>query len=158
MITSASGDTAKPAVLLDVNVIIALLDPSHVHHERAHDWFGAFRASESGGWSTCPIVENGVVRIVSNPGYPGRRATARQVAGVLRKLTAEPDHVFWMDSISLMDEHHVELEKLSGHAQITDAYLLALAAHRGGMLATFDRRIPLSAVPQANAETVVQLS
>ena len=61
----ASDDVAKPAALLDVNVIIALLDPSHVHHERAHEWFGAYRESKAGGWATCPIVETGVVRVVS---------------------------------------------------------------------------------------------
>lgn len=153
----ASGAAATLAVLLDVNVIIALLDPSHVHHERAHEWFGAYRESEAGRWATCPIVENGVVRVVSHPGYPGRRAPAREVADLLGKLTAASDHTFWPESISLLDARHVEIGKLSGHAQITDAYLLALAVHHGGKLATFDRRVPIGAVPEAEADSVVRL-
>ncbi len=129
--------------LLDVNVIIALFDPDHVHHARAWPWFKAW--SMQHGWASCPITQNGVVRVMSQPGYPN----PLQVASVLERLgraTAADSHEFWPDEVSVLDVQRFEHAHIHGHRQLTDLYLLGLAVARGGCLASFDRAIPLSAV------------
>ena len=138
---------SQPA-LLDVNLLIALFDPDHVHHEPAHAWFGAHRSS---GWATCPLTENGVVRILSNPGYS---PTAERPAGIARRLASFREsghHAFWPDGVSLSDTGVFNLGVV-GHRQLTDVYLLALAVRREGRLATFDRSIPVKAVRGARAD------
>lgn len=130
------------AHLVDVNVVIALLDPLHVHHERAHRWFGAREASP---WHTCPTVQNGVVRVVSNPRYPNSQP-APVVLASLASLAAHRDHVFLPDSVSLLDAS-VHTERLLASSQVTDTYLLHLAASNDAQLATFDARLVTTAVP-----------
>jgi len=138
--------------LLDVNVIIALLDPDHVFHDRAHDWWAAHAGS---GWASCPIVENGVVRIMSNPGYSARRPfTPGELVSRLQVFSMKTDHEFWPDDISLLDGKIFTVERLHSSRQLTDLYLLALAAKHGGLLATFDRSIPTASVPAAGTETL----
>ena len=129
--------------LLDVNVLIALIDPAHVQHDQAHEWF-----SRTGrkGFATCPITENGLLRIVGHPKYPNSPGPPSAVAQALRAVRALPGHEFWPDSLSLADELHVDMARLSSHAQVTDAYLLALASARGQRLATMDRRLVVDAV------------
>ena len=129
--------------LLDVNVLIALADPAHVQHDMAHDWFA--REGEK-NWATCPITQNGLLRIVGHPRYPNSPGTPAAVADVLKSLCALPGHVFWADAISLGDEKHVDTSRLLSSAQVTDSYLLALAASRKCRLATFDRRLVADAV------------
>ena len=129
--------------LLDVNLLLALCDPRHVQHDAAHRWFGA---TGRRGWATCPIVENGFVRIASQPRYPNSPGGPALVTELLRKFCRHPRHVFWPDAISLLDrELFVSGSSLSSR-QITDAYLLALAVRHGGRLATFDQGIPAAAV------------
>ena len=128
--------------LLDVNTVIALIDPLHVHHERAHAWF-ASRGENP--WHTCPIVQNGVVRVVSDPKYPNSQP-APTVMASLASLAARDDHVFLPDTVSLLDAS-VHTERLLSSAQVTDTYLLHLAASNDALLATFDTRIVTSAVP-----------
>jgi toxin-antitoxin system PIN domain toxin len=129
--------------LLDVNVLIALLDDAHVFSRRANQWLKAAPRRIA----TCPIVENGVVRIMSSPAYSmTHRATPGQVADGLKALTQAVDHEFWPDDLSLLDESWVDVGRLHGHRQITDAYLLALAVRHEGALASFDAGVPLSAV------------
>lgn len=131
--------------LLDVNVLIALFDPEHVHHEAAHRWFGEHRTD---GWATCPITENAVVRILSTAAYSDPPEAPAAVIGRLTQFCASGGHEFWADEFSIRD-----LRSAKGHAlanrQLTDAYLLALAHRRGGRLATLDRSIPLDAVDGA---------
>ena len=129
--------------LLDVNVLVALLDPMHVHHEDAHRWFGL---NKKHGWSTCPITINGCVRVLSNPAYPTVTTTPAEIAERLRDFCATPHHHFWSDAISLTDEALFSWPMIGGHQKITDAYLLGLAVHYHGRLATFDKSIPLKAV------------
>jgi toxin-antitoxin system PIN domain toxin len=86
--------------LLDVNVLIALFDPAHVHHEAAHVWFEANRESR---WSTCTLTENAFVRVLSNPAYPGRGTTVENAVSRLRSFCSAQEHVFWPDSVSLVD-------------------------------------------------------
>jgi uncharacterized protein len=131
--------------LLDVNVLIALLDPNHIQHGLTQDWF-ADRMDK--GWASCPITENGFVRIVAQPNYPHPVAIAEAVATLLA-LIRETNHVFWADSVSLVDRSHFDPERLLSPRQITDSYLLALAAANGGKLATLDRRLIVDATPAA---------
>lgn len=134
--------------LLDVNVLVALFDPVHTQHEAAHEWFGDHRSS---GWATCPLTENGIVRVLSNPAYPGRRTTVRDAIRRLAIFRDSEDHSFWPDSASLCDELLIRPAHLLGHKQLTDVYLLALAVTNGGRVATFERSFPLDAVDGANA-------
>src|SRR5215210_2919772 len=135
--------------LLDVNVLVALFDPVHTHHEAAHQWFDPNRQS---GWATCPITENGLVRVISSSSYPGRRTTVRDAIQRLTRFRKSSDHTFWPDSASLCDVLLIRPAPLVGHRQLTDVYLLALAVTRGGQLATFDRSIPLAAVDGAKTD------
>ena len=132
--------------LLDVNVVIAILDPLHIHHERAHRWFAARGAD---AWHTCPTVQNGVVRVVSHAKYPNSQATS-VVVGSLMSLVAHPGHEFVPDSVSLLDGS-VRSDRLLSSGQVTDTYLLHLASSHGARLATFDTRLVTSAVPDGVA-------
>lgn len=134
--------------LLDVNVLVSLFDPLHVHHDDAHRWFGL---NKKHGWSTCPITINGCIRVLSNPAYPTVTATPAEVAERLRDFCATAHHHFWPDAISLADEAVFRWVMMSGHQKITDVYLLGLAVHYHGRLATFDRSIPLKAVQGAES-------
>ena len=138
--------------LLDVNALVALFDAEHVHHELIHGWFGAHRSK---GWATCPLTENGLVRVLSNPKYPGRRTTVADAVDRLRRFRASGGHVFWPDSVSLCEEESLDTRHVAGHRQVTDVYLLMLAASREGRLVTLDRTIRRRSVPAAAAEHLV---
>ncbi len=129
--------------LLDVNVLIALIDPAHVQHDYAHEWFASTAVT---GWATCPLTENGVLRIVGHARYPNSPGTPAAVAEIMSILCSLPGHEFWPDNLTLLDGEHVHAAYLSDSAQITDTYLLALASVRGGRLATFDRQLVANAV------------
>ena len=132
--------------LLDVNVWIALFDATHTFAARANTWF----ASEQPAFATCPIIENGVVRIMSGTGYsPLVRQPIGKIAAMLAQACAKNDHAFWPDDVSLREPLHIDVTRLHGPRQITDAYLLALAVKHGGCLLTFDGAVALSAVPGA---------
>jgi predicted nucleic acid-binding protein len=128
--------------LLDVNAVIALIDPLHVHHDRAHRWFAGRDADP---WHTSPTVQNGVVRVVSHPKYPNTQP-APVVLASLASLAARDGHVFLPDAVSLLDGS-VHTERLLASSQVTDTYLLHHAASNDALLATFDTRIVTSAVP-----------
>jgi toxin-antitoxin system PIN domain toxin len=129
--------------LLDVNVLVALIDPMHVQHDAAHEWF-ALDGHHS--WATCPMTENGVVRIVGHPRYPNSPGAPSAVAPLIAELRAAPGHVFWSDDISLLDGKRVDVLRILAPTQVTDTYLLALACSKLGKLATFDRRLVTDAV------------
>jgi uncharacterized protein len=131
--------------LLDVNVVIALIDPSHVHHDRAHVWFAA---SGTKDWLSCPETENGAVRIVSHPRYSNCQPPTVVVES-LRSLTAIGVHRFIPDKISLLDPKTIDADALLSSGQVTDTYLLALAVDAGASLATFDTKLVHTAVPSA---------
>ena len=138
--------------LLDVNVLVALFDPAHGHHEDAHRWFGQNRKH---GWATSPITISGFIRVLSNPAYPTVKATPAEAAGRLRSVCSTTDHHFWEDSVSVLDESLFRPSMIGGHQKITDAYLLGLAVRNHGRLATFDRSIPLKAVQGVSAGNLV---
>lgn len=130
------------AFLLDINLLVALFDSRHVNHEAAHRWFGE---SGRGSWATCPITENGVVLVLSNPAYPTVSATPVEALGRLGILCTLPGHVFWPDDVSLLHALPDSMrERFQGHHQVTDFYLVGLAAAHGGKLATFDGSLALS--------------
>ena len=129
--------------LLDVNVLIALIDPAHVQHDRAHEWFAS---SGRQAWATCPLTENGVLRIVGHARYPNSPGTPAAVAELMRGLRALPGHEFWPDDLTIFDVQRIHSDRLLDSAQVTDSYLLALASAHGGKLATFDRRLVTGAV------------
>jgi toxin-antitoxin system PIN domain toxin len=129
--------------LLDVNVLIALMDPAHVAHDAAHDWFARIGSIS---WATCPMTENGVLRILGNPRYPNSTGSPAAVAPIVARLTALAGHVFWQDNLSLVASDLVDPTQILTPGQVTDTYLLALAVAQGGQLASFDRRLSAKAV------------
>lgn len=131
--------------LLDINVLIALLDQGHVLHAAATGWL---EQELDHGWATCPITENGVVRIMAQPAYPNPQP-ASLVAARLAEACRHPSHGFLPEPISLLQDGLICWERLLGPRQITDAYLLALAVHHGARFTTFDKRIGVDVVPTA---------
>jgi uncharacterized protein len=129
--------------LLDINVLIALIDPAHVQHDRAHEWFAA---SGKKAWATCPLTENGLLRIVGYARYPNSAGTPAAVVELLASLRALPGHEFWPEKVSFLDQERFDRSRLLDSAQVTDSYLLALAVAHGGQLATFDQRLVTDAV------------
>src|SRR5574337_7619 len=140
--------------LLDVNVLIALLDGGHALHQGAFSWL---EREIGNGWASCPLTENGVVRIMSQPAYPAPKP-AGVVAERLAEACSSPDHQFWPADVSLLAEGVIKWTHVLGHRQVTDAYLLALAVRNGGRLVTFDRRISLDAVAGASPENLVTIA
>ena len=139
--------------LLDVNVLIGLLDAAHIHHQRASQWL---EQSLHHGWASCPLTQNGCLRIMAQPGYQ-QPQPLRTLVAMLARSTAAPFHEFWPDDVSLLDAARFEHGHIHSPRQLTDLYLLALAMRHGGRLVTFDRRMPLSAVPGASEEHLVVL-
>jgi toxin-antitoxin system PIN domain toxin len=137
--------------LLDINVLLALLDTDNPHRPRALSWLDA---AGSPPWSTCALTENGFIRILSQPTYPNP-VSAAAAADVLREAAEAGDHEFWHCDVSLLDPSVVRTDRVHGHRQITDTYLLALAVAHGGRFVTLDQRISLTAVPGATAEHLV---
>jgi uncharacterized protein len=139
--------------LLDVNVLIALLDADHASHGRAREWF---HDSARGGWASCPLTQNGCVRIMSHHGYPNALPVSA-VMERLREATASAHHAFWPDDLSLLDERVADATRIHGPRQLTDIYLLALAVRHGGRFVTFDRTIAISAIRGAEAKHLLSL-
>lgn len=141
-------------LLLDVNVWIALLDDGHVHNAEALALFQKPNLKIA----TCPLVENGVLRVLNLPGYSQRGPAGFEVVrGKMALACADVDHEFWSDDISLRTNGLVNWTRVFGHGQITDLYLLALAVAHQGALATFDHRIALNAVAKAEKQHLVLL-
>lgn len=139
--------------LLDINVLLALLDSDHVDHGLAHAWLDD---EIHAGWASCPITENGFVRIISQPRYPSPVAPAEAIH-LLSRAREGGHHEFWPCDISLLDASIVDRSRLHGPRQVTDAYLLALATARDGRLITFDRSLPLSSVHGASEDRLTVL-
>jgi toxin-antitoxin system PIN domain toxin len=141
--------------LLDVNVLIALFDSQHIHHELAHDWFADHREN---GWATCPLTENGFVRVLSHASLGDAANRPSALRDRLAKFCNSGQHVFWPDAVSLRDRAIFSTTFVAGPRQLTDVYLLGLAKKMRGTLATFDRSIPLAAVVGAAKGTLSVIS
>ena len=126
----------QPTFLLDVNVMLALFDPVHLHHAIVRDWY----VNGPHAVATCPLSELGFVRICSNPRYPNPLDSPEQALALLRALHAEARHSFWPDDVSLADSAF-SLQPFRTHRETTDRYLLRLAVHRSGQLLTLDTGI-----------------
>jgi toxin-antitoxin system PIN domain toxin len=136
-------------LLLDVNVLVALLDEAHIHHATTQ----ALVDEPDLKIATCVLTENGVLRVLNLPGYSvygpaGFEAVSTQ----LQRLCHDTDHEFWPCDVTLRDESIINWSRVMGHNQITDAYLLALAVAHGGALATLDHRVALNTVRGAQAK------
>jgi uncharacterized protein len=142
--------------LLDVNIWIALIDPYHPHHALAQNWFGSYPS----GFASCPIIQNGVLRIMANPKYYTSDDTQYaypMLFSLLKTSLVKINHHFWPDNISLLDDLHFNHSTIHSHKQLTDIYLLGLAVAHGGCLVTFDRHIALSNVIGASAQNLIVL-
>jgi uncharacterized protein len=144
------------AILLDVNALIALIWPEHEFHVQAFSWF---ERNARHGWSTCPITQIGFVRILSNPSMSENAPNLTEATRLLKQNIAHPNHEFWPEDITYAEAVEPLASRLQGHRQITDAYLLGLAMHRKGRLATFDRSIA-ALLPEGRRKTdwIVELS
>ncbi|MSU66856.1 MAG: PIN domain-containing protein [Opitutus sp.] len=140
--------------LLDVSVLVALCDPAHEFHDQASRWFNRIRPD---GWATCPLTENGLVRILGHPAYPGGPGSPAQARPLLQALVRTPGHLFWPDEISIADPTVFRTLARTTAAHLTDLYLLALALHHGANFATFDRRIDPAVLP-GGVTALVQIS
>ena len=138
-----AGYLALPRCLLDVNVWVALFDDAHLCSDRANEFIN----TPGTRISTCPLTENGVIRVLNLPSYGRRGALGLQlVRNQLAHACQALDHEFWADDVSLRDDAAINFNRVHGHNQITDLYLLALAVKHGGTLVTFDQNIPFDAV------------
>jgi toxin-antitoxin system PIN domain toxin len=140
--------------LLDVNVLIALAWPNHIHHGEAQRWF---RARARDGWATCSITETGFVRVSSNEAALPEARPPAEAAALLKRMTALPKHVFWKDDLRFADSAFVSLDRVLGYRQVTDAHLLGLALRHRGRLVTLDGRLTSLAPPDRNADAVVSV-
>lgn len=142
------------ASLLDVSTLIGLVDSSHVGHGAIRKWFMQhYRA----GWATCPLTENGMLRILSQAAYSGGKRTPTEVVQILNALKGAfgEFHQFWLDDISIADASVFDSALIAGPRQITDTYLLGLAARHKGTLVSFDRSLTWQAV-RGGSERLVQ--
>jgi hypothetical protein len=128
----------KADFLLDVNVLIAMAWPTHRSHENVQEWL-SLHARDT--WATCPLTQAAFVRILSNPAFSPNALTPLDAVTLLRANLSHPAHRFWADELSLIQALERLTPQLAGHQQVTDAYLLGLAVHRKGKLATMDRGI-----------------
>lgn len=126
------------AFLFDVNLLIALMWPAHEDHEKAQEWF-AHNAHQ--GWATCPFTQTAFVRIVANPAFSPDAPSPLEAAALLASNLKHQNHHFWADEITLGEAIEPFSNRLSGHQQVTDAYLLGLAIHKKGKLVTMDRAV-----------------
>jgi toxin-antitoxin system PIN domain toxin len=139
--------------LLDVNVLIALLDADHSLHARATQWFAG---QAPAGWASCPITQNGCIRIMSHPGYP-KALPVRAVMERLAEAGASAFHEFWPDDVSLLDAKVADSARIHGPRQLTDLYLLALAVRHKGQFITFDTSVSVEAVRRAEKKHLLTL-
>jgi toxin-antitoxin system PIN domain toxin len=124
--------------LLDVNVLIALMWPAHEGHPQAQAWFSR---ESRGGWATCPLTQAAFVRIITNPAFSRDAVTPQEALKLLDANLSHPSHRFWTDEIGFVAATQPFVQRLIGHQQVTDAYLLGLAIHKRGKLATMDRGV-----------------
>lgn len=139
--------------LLDVNVLLALMDEGHAHHQRVTAWWNA---SAEPSWASCPLTQNGFIRIISQASYPGRRSLGDAIA-LLRLQITHPRHALWPDDVSLLDPMRVNEHYVIGPRQLTDVHLLALAVRHGGRFVTLDAGISTAAVVDARDEHLLRL-
>lgn len=139
--------------LFDVSTLLALFDPGHVMHRVAMSWW---KSNQADGWASCPLSENGYLRIISQRSYT-RPVPLPDALATFQAQVARGGHEFWPDDLSILDAQGIDHARLLGPAQITDIYLLALAVRHNGRLVTLDRSIDRASVRKARPENLVIL-
>lgn len=124
--------------LLDLNLLLALAWPSHVHHDIAHAWF---QREAAPGWATCPVTQLGFIRLSSNPAFTSDAVSPNEALSLLGSIVASEGHEFWPDDVDCASAAFAAGMRMTVHRQVTDAYLLSLARAHAGCLATLDRRM-----------------
>jgi len=138
--------------LLDANALIAMSDEDHLFNVSVRRWWVGWED----GWASCPLTENGFLRILTQPGYT-TPMSMMEAMDLLDIAIGQGNHEFWPDDLSVIDGSHIDRRHVLGPKQLTDIYLLALAAKNDGCLVTFDRGIPITAVPRATPDHLVVL-
>ena len=124
--------------LLDVNVLVALMWPAHEAHARVTAWL---ENNQKMGWATCPYTQTAVVRLLSNPAFSRHALSPPKAEQVLTANLKRPSHRFWPADIDYSSAISTFGDSISGHKQVSDAYLLGLTIHRRGKFVTLDHRI-----------------
>src|SRR5262245_35643746 len=143
------------AALLDVSVLLALFHDRHIHHQIAHDWFEENRDSE---WASCPMTENGLIRILGHAGRIEDFVPIPKLVSLLENFCGHTRHRFWSEDISIRDDTLFDVAAVRGHGQLADAYLLGLAVKNRGRFVTFDQHVALAAVKGARREHLVVIA
>jgi toxin-antitoxin system PIN domain toxin len=141
--------------LLDVNVLISMAWPNHVHHRSAQQWF---RNRHHGPWATTPVTESGFVRVSSNRAAIPTAVTPSEALSLLARIRQVADHVFLPDDLEQVIGEHLPADRVVTHRLVTDAHLLALARRHGARLATLDRGVAAMAGPDADDVVVIPVS
>jgi hypothetical protein len=131
--------------LLDLNVLIALTEPDHIHHGKTQKWFDS---SSNQSLGICPLTEAGFVRITTSTSFQPAPHSLEQAIGILQVLKGHVAYSYWEIRESWVSLTAPFSARISGHQQITDAYLLGLAIKESGALVTFDKAIKYMAGPQ----------
>lgn len=139
------------AYLLDVNVLVALLWPPHEAHRQVVQWFGSEARK---GWATCGLTQAGFVRILSNPAFSSQAPSPRRAMELLAENLDHPGHRFWGDSEGFLAAAAPFSARITGHRQVTDAFLLGLALRHKGKLATLDRGVASLILPETAQRAV----
>ena len=142
------------AFLFDVNLLIALMWPAHEDHDRAQQWFAT---NAHHGWATCPFTQAAFVRIVANPAFSPDAVSPVEAAGLLASNLKHQNHQFWADEITLAQAVQPFANRLTGHQQVTDAYLLGFAIHKKGKLATMDRSVAALLAPRSRQDDFLEV-
>jgi uncharacterized protein len=124
--------------LLDVNLLVSMAWPNHVHHRQASSWFRSRRGEP---WATTPFTEAGFVRVSSNRSAIPSAVTPGEAIALLERMREVPGHRFLADDVTLVLGTEVPRARMVAHRQVTDAHLLALARRHGARLASLDRGV-----------------
>jgi hypothetical protein len=131
--------------LLDVNLLFILHQPRHIGYAPVSRWF---TRKPSITFATCPMTQAGMLRMLAQEIGGLARFSIDEARSALKNLTEHPRHVYWPDDPPYLDAAAVLFQRMQGHRQVTDAYLLGLAKHHGGKLATLDKAIVSLAGPE----------
>ncbi len=140
--------------LLDLNVLIALTDPEHIHRRKAERWF---LSTGKDNWGVCPLTESGFIRLTTNPAMQAGTITLERAIAILQALRAHPGYRYWSitDAESWIAVTARFASRITGHQQVTVAYLLGIAIKENGVLVTFDQGLKYLAGPEFRENLLV---
>lgn len=138
--------------LLDVNVLAALSSDEHEHYQKAHGWFDPLSGAN---WALCPLTEIGYIRLAANPATRMGPGSIKRATEVLADTANVPGYRYWPIVHTWAELTAPFVNRIFGHQQVTDAYLLGLAIKNDGILVTFDRGLRYLADPQFSQNLLV---